>query len=71
MAVYSPAQDDFKSTFLAELVRAYQQNPLPTIICGDFNIMRHSKEKNNHRFSTHWPFLFNAVIIFIVLILGR
>src|SRR5207244_12052797 len=29
---------------------------------GDFNIMRHSKEKNNNRFNDRWPFLFNAVI---------
>jgi hypothetical protein len=32
MAVYGPAQDEFKSTFLSELVRTYQRNPLPTLI---------------------------------------
>ena len=47
MAVYGPAQDDFKSAFLAELVRTCQHNFLPTLIGGDFNIMRSSKEKNN------------------------
>jgi exonuclease III len=62
MAVYGPAQDNFKSAFLSELVRACKQNQLPTIIGGDFNIMRQSKEKNNDRFNDHWPFLFNAVI---------
>lgn len=35
MAVYDPAQEDFKSPFLAELVCACQQNPLPTLIGGD------------------------------------
>jgi endonuclease/exonuclease/phosphatase family metal-dependent hydrolase len=60
MAVYGPAQDDFKSSFLAE--RACQQNHLPTLVGGDFNILRHSGEKNNTRFSDWWPFLFNAVI---------
>ena len=35
-----PAQDDFKPAFLAELVRTCQQNPLPTLIGGDFNITR-------------------------------
>ena len=40
MAVYGPAQDDFKPAFLAELVRTCQQNPLPTLIGGDFNITR-------------------------------
>ena len=41
MAVYGPAQEDFKSAFLSELVRTCQQNTLPTLIRGDFNIMRH------------------------------
>ena len=62
MAVYGPTQDDFKSAFLAELVRACQQNPLPTLIGGDFNILRSSKDKNNDRYVDRWPFLFNAVI---------
>jgi len=62
MAVYRPAQDDFKPAFIAELVRTCQQNPVPTLIGGDFNIMRHSKEKNKNNFNPRWPFLFNAVI---------
>jgi len=62
MAVYGPAQDDFKSAFLAELVRACQQNPLPTLIGGDFNILRSSKDKNNDRYVDRWSFLFNVVI---------
>jgi len=32
MADYGPAQDDFKSAFLSELVRTCQQNPLPNLI---------------------------------------
>ena len=62
MAVYGPAQDDFKSAFLSELIRTCQQNPWPTLIGGDFNIMRHSREKNINNFNPRWPFLFNAVI---------
>ncbi|KAJ1293746.1 hypothetical protein BS78_01G092600 [Paspalum vaginatum] len=62
MAVYGPAQDEFKSAFLTELVRACQHNPPPTLIGGDFNILRSSKEKNNDRFNCRWPFLFNVVI---------
>jgi len=50
MAVYGPAQEEFKSPFLSELVRTCQQNPYPTLIGGDFNIMRHSKEKNKNNF---------------------
>jgi len=62
MVVYGPAQEDFKSVFLSELVRTCQQNTLPTLIGGDFNIMRHIKEKNKDNFNPRWPFLFNAVI---------
>jgi hypothetical protein len=51
MVVYGPAQEEFKIDFLSELVRTCQQNPLPTLIGGDFNIMRNIKEKNNDRFS--------------------
>lgn len=57
-----PAQDEFKASFLSELVRTCQQNPYPTLLEGDFNIMRNSREKNNNRFNARWPFLFNAVI---------
>lgn len=51
MAIYGPAQDDFKYTFLAELVRACQENPLPTLIGGDFNILYKSSQKTNNRFN--------------------
>ena len=62
MAVCGPAQNDFKSAFLSELVCTCQQNPLPTLIGGDFNIMRHNKQKNKDNFNPRWLFLFNAVI---------
>jgi len=62
MVVYGPAQDNFKSAFLAELVRACQENPLPTLGGGDFNILRNSGEKTNNRYNDRWPFMFNAVI---------
>ena len=51
MVVYGPAQEDFKSVFLSELIRTYQQNTLTTIIGRDFNIMRHNKEKNKDNFN--------------------
>jgi hypothetical protein len=40
MVVYGLAQDEFKFAFLAELVQACQPNPLPTLIGGDFNILK-------------------------------
>jgi hypothetical protein len=51
MAIYGPAQEEFETAFLSELVRFCQQNFLTTLIGGDFNIMRNSKEKNNDRYS--------------------
>jgi hypothetical protein len=55
--------DNFKTTFLSELVRACQQNHLAyNLLGGDFNIIWHSKEMNNDRFNDRWPFLFNVVI---------
>jgi hypothetical protein len=34
MVVYGPAQEDFKTAFLSELVRTCQENPLPVLIGG-------------------------------------
>lgn len=62
MAVYGPTQEDFKTAFLTELVRTCQQNYLPTLIGGDFNMMRSRKEKNKNNFNMRWSFLFNAII---------
>ena len=62
IGLYGPAKDDFKLAFLSELICTCQQNPMPTLIGGDFNIMTHSKEKNKDNVNPRWPFLFNAVI---------
>jgi hypothetical protein len=62
VVVYGPAQDDEKEGFLAEMVNMCSHEQLPTMIGGDFNILRSSKEKNNDRFNNRWPFLFNAFI---------
>ena len=62
ISVYGPAQVDFKSQFLSELVRVCSKETLPVIIGGDFNIIRRPDEKNNDNYNDRWPFLFNAVI---------
>jgi hypothetical protein len=61
-AVYGPAQIDQKKIFLAEMVNLCSLENIPILIGGDFNIMRNSGEKNNDRFQSRWPFLFNAII---------
>jgi hypothetical protein len=39
-AVYGPAQDDKKESFLAEMVNMCSHETLPLMISGDFNIIR-------------------------------
>jgi hypothetical protein len=45
VVVYGPAQDEFKESFLAELVSMCSHENLPLVIGGDYNILRHSSEK--------------------------
>jgi exonuclease III len=47
---------------LAELVRICENEPLPMLVGGDFNIIRCPGEKNNDNFQGRWPFIFNAII---------
>jgi hypothetical protein len=62
VAVYGLAQEEYKATFLCELVNLAKDNPYPILIGGDFNLLRFRHEKSKGRFDDHWPFLFNAVI---------
>jgi hypothetical protein len=62
VAVYGAAQDEQKPEFLAELVRICEDEPLPMLVGGDFNIIRRKEEKNNDNFNARWPFIFNAII---------
>jgi endonuclease/exonuclease/phosphatase family metal-dependent hydrolase len=62
VAVYGAAQDEQKSEFLDELVRICEDEPLPMLVGGDFNIIRRKEEKNNDNFNARWPFIFNAII---------
>jgi mannosylglycoprotein endo-beta-mannosidase len=62
VAVYGAAQDEHKPDFLAELVRICEDEPLPMIVGGDFNIIRRKEDKNKNNFNERWPFIFNAII---------
>jgi hypothetical protein len=62
VAVYGAAQDEYKASFLRELVNLSKNNPYPILIGGDFNLLRFRHEKSKGRFDDHWPFLFNVVI---------
>jgi hypothetical protein len=60
--VYEAAQDAQKGKFLAELVRMCEDDSLPMLVGGDFNIIRRRGEKNNENFNARWPFIFNVII---------
>jgi hypothetical protein len=62
VTVYGAAQDAQKGEFLAELVRMCEDDTLPLLVGGDFNIIRRQEEKNNDNFNARWPFIFNAII---------
>ena len=62
VVAYGAAQDEFKPDFLAELVRICENETLPMLVGGDFNIIRRQEEKNNDNFHARWPFIFNAII---------
>jgi hypothetical protein len=51
VAVYGAAQDAHKPPFLAELVRICENETLPMLVGGDFNIIRSPQEKNNNNYN--------------------
>jgi exonuclease III len=57
--VYGAAQDAQKPDFLAELVRMCDNQDLPMMVGGDFNIIRNKEENYNYNFNSRWPFMFN------------
>jgi hypothetical protein len=60
--LYGAAQDKFKADFHGEMDNLAKDNPYPTIIGGDFNLLRFPHEKSRGYFDGHWPFLFNPII---------
>ena len=46
ITVYGDAHSEGKACFLAELARVYNDNPLPCLVGGDFNIIRKETKKN-------------------------
>jgi len=62
VVVYGPAQNNLKEQFLTELVNMCSHETSPTILGGDFNILRTPHDKNNDNYDNCWPFLFNVII---------
>jgi hypothetical protein len=62
VAVYGAAQDRHKPAFLAELVRVCENETLPLMVGGDFNIIRRQEEKNNDNFYARWTFILTPLL---------
>jgi endonuclease/exonuclease/phosphatase family metal-dependent hydrolase len=60
--VYGPAQEERREQFLTELSSICADIKIPTLIGGDFNIIRYSKEKNKNFNNNRFSELFNWVI---------
>ena len=59
MPFYGAAQGTHKADFFAELTRMGDSGSIPSLIGGDFNILRRKDDKNNNNFKPHWPFVFH------------
>lgn len=62
ITVYGSPYDDGKETFISKLQSLFLDNPVPTLIGGDFNLVRSSKDKNNGNVNQKWCDNFNAWI---------
>ena len=62
IVVYGATQDDEKEEFLVKLEEICLNLSVPTIVGGDFNILRFSNEKNKNGGVTKYSVWFNDII---------
>ena len=62
ITVYGPVHENMKSSFLAEMASFCNSVDGPYIIGGDFNILRHCRERNKPCILPHTSEMFNVVI---------
>jgi hypothetical protein len=62
VTVYGPAHDDKREQFLSELSNICAKDDVPTLLGGDFNILRYSSEKNKLFNGNRYCDLFNWII---------
>jgi hypothetical protein len=60
--VYGSAYDEHILEFINELHNVCASWNGPTLVGGDFNLIRESKEKNTGKLNQHWANLFNDSI---------
>jgi hypothetical protein len=59
ISVYGSAYDEFKLEFINELQNSRPSWDGPTLLGGDFNLIRERKEKSSRNINQHWANLFN------------
>jgi hypothetical protein len=59
VGVYGTAYADHKLDFFSELHDLMEDNSLPILIGGDFNLIRNPQEKNSDNFNALRDFMFN------------
>lgn len=62
IVVYGPAQPENKDHFLAEFSQLCYSLSDPSIIGGDFNILRKTSDKNKPCVLPRWSMIFNSII---------
>ena len=62
VVVYGAAQDDGKHDFLVSLANICSSLSIPSIIGGDFNIIRYAHEKNKKGGITKFSDILNSII---------
>jgi endonuclease/exonuclease/phosphatase family metal-dependent hydrolase len=57
--VYGSAYAEHKLDFISVLHDIMDLDDYPTLVGGDFNLVRNASEKSNGNVNRHWSFLFN------------
>ena len=60
IGVYGSPYEEGKDDFISELHSLFIDEHLPTLIGGDFNLVRYPKDKSNGNINHHWSDKFNA-----------
>lgn len=60
ITVYGSAYEEGKEEFISELHSLYMDNFTPTLIGGDFNLVRYNQNKSNGVINHRWSDNFNS-----------
>lgn len=60
MTVYGSCYEEHKEDFISELHSLFVQDSIPTLIGGDFNLVRFATDKSNGNINRKWSDKFNA-----------